>query len=198
MGHLPAEVWGLLPFSKRHHKSPLAQGRRRHFLAQGAADQLQEEGEEFWVQVNDVSPCWDDFIHSAGHLREKKDRPVKQILLLRGCHRSASFVSGVVVIFKHTPDKNTQKRNIINRLGFLGLLYWCYGFRWTHHGKDMFSSMGGFSFKNFSFKSYFFHFNTNHSSPSLPSIPSIFPSTQTLIYSSERVRPSMGSQQSLA
>lgn len=56
VGRLPAGVWELLPFPELHHTSPLTKVRNRHFLAQGAADQLQEEGEQLWIQVSDMSP----------------------------------------------------------------------------------------------------------------------------------------------
>lgn len=69
LGHLPAGVRDLLPFPLLHHPPPVAGSRNRHLLAQCAADQLQEETEQLWIQVSDWDSCWDHFIHSTGHLR---------------------------------------------------------------------------------------------------------------------------------
>lgn len=48
-GHSPAGVCDLLSFSLLHHPPPVAQARSWHLLAQCAADQLQEKGEQLRV-----------------------------------------------------------------------------------------------------------------------------------------------------
>lgn len=72
IGRLPAGVWDLLLFSLLHHMPPAAPGRRGHLLAQCAANQLQEESEQLWIQAGDRGAYWDHFIHSTGHLRGER------------------------------------------------------------------------------------------------------------------------------